>query len=134
MPTRSPTGNVNKDILKVYHANRIASPDGVFLTWGGLVLVALLSGGDYSAVRVFFFIQWLFYRLILFAHPARVSRASASKSATVWHAVDLETRYSTPFLMEMKHPSRSFFGHGSRCCSANCEPTPVAILAGLTRS
>lgn len=45
------------DVVTIYTANALRDAPKVSLTRGGMILVALLSGGDYDQVRGFFLIS-----------------------------------------------------------------------------
>lgn len=48
----SPNIKVDSDTIRVYNANSIELSDGVMLTRGSMIFIALLSGGDYDTVSI----------------------------------------------------------------------------------
>ena len=81
----SPNVKKDKDRVQLYTADAVARHGDVSLTAGGMVLVAVLSGGDYSKVRV------LHYHCATAAHIltlvlgiATVRSAHCSRASSVW--------------------------------------------------
>lgn len=86
-PALNSEGKPSKDHVMVYNAEDVANHPQIGLTRGGLILFALLSGGDYDTVS-----DWFpNIRIIATQEKFRVSKAVDLNLHTLWQGVGMVT-------------------------------------------